>query len=53
MDYLPEPSGVFNPSVVHRDVAAMDDHDESQEEADEIRDTAEGVRKSKSKNVSQ
>jgi len=40
---LPEPSGVFNPSALQRDVVDGQDHDQEQEDADEMRDIAAGI----------
>ena len=43
MDVLPEPSRVFNPSVLQRDVLGDEDHDQEREDAEEERAIAEGI----------
>ena len=43
MDVLPEPSRVFNPVALQRDVVDDQDHDQEQEDADEMRDIADGI----------
>jgi len=43
MDLLPEPSKVFNPSALQRDVVHEQDDEQEQEDAEEARAIAEGI----------